>query len=72
MAIAWTSLFHAIFYRRGRKPWYVRSGSSTRAEFCIYDELHESYGYTEAWVKFLLRKLSRKSEFDRVMSWKPR
>ncbi len=27
MAIAWTSLFHAIFYRRGRKPWHVRSGS---------------------------------------------
>ena len=27
MTIAWTSLFHAIFYRSGRKPWYVRSGT---------------------------------------------
>ena len=23
MVIAWTALFHAIFHRRGKKPWYV-------------------------------------------------
>ncbi len=23
MVIAWTALFHAIFYRRGIKPWYT-------------------------------------------------
>ncbi len=55
-----------------RPPTGADNPASTRAEFCIYDELHESYGYTEASVKFLLRKLSRKTEFDRVMSWKPR
>ena len=26
MVIAWTALFHAIFYRRGVKPWYVIRG----------------------------------------------
>jgi hypothetical protein len=27
MSIAWTALFHAIFYKRKQKPWYVDSGS---------------------------------------------
>ncbi len=27
IVIGWTSLFHAIFYRRGRKPWYKASGT---------------------------------------------
>ena len=26
MVMAWTALFHAVFYARGRRPWYVRSG----------------------------------------------
>ena len=27
MVIAWTALFHAIFYQRKRKPWYVATGT---------------------------------------------
>jgi hypothetical protein len=27
MTIAWTALFHAVFHRRGARPWYVRSGT---------------------------------------------
>ena len=27
MIIAWTSLFHAIAYKRGKKPWQVRAGT---------------------------------------------
>lgn len=27
MVVAWTSCFHAIFYARNVKPWYVKSGS---------------------------------------------
>ena len=26
MVIAWTSLFHAIFFARKRKPYYMKSG----------------------------------------------
>jgi hypothetical protein len=29
MVMAATALFHAIFYARGRKPWYVRTGSGS-------------------------------------------
>ena len=33
MVIAWTALFHAIFHRRGEKPWYVASGSGAGVKF---------------------------------------
>lgn len=33
MVVAWTALFHAIFHRRGEKPWYVESGTGSRVKF---------------------------------------
>ena len=33
MTIAWTALFHAVFYRRGTKPWYVESGSGDDVKY---------------------------------------
>jgi hypothetical protein len=30
ITIAWTALFHAIFYSQGRRPWYRRSGARIR------------------------------------------
>jgi hypothetical protein len=30
ITIAWTALFHAIFYRRGRRPWYRKPGPGLR------------------------------------------
>lgn len=29
ITIAWTALFHGIFYRRGRRPWYRKKTSGT-------------------------------------------
>jgi hypothetical protein len=29
ITIAWSALFHAIFYRQGRRPWYRRKGSGS-------------------------------------------
>lgn len=29
IVISWTALFHAIFYRRKRRPWYRKKGSGT-------------------------------------------
>jgi hypothetical protein len=29
IAIAWTALFHAVYYRQGKKPWYTKRSSGT-------------------------------------------
>lgn len=28
IVIAWTALFHAVFYKKGRKPWYQKRGKT--------------------------------------------
>lgn len=33
MVIAWTAFFHAIFYRRGRKPWYELESPGERKRY---------------------------------------
>ncbi len=33
MVVAWTGLFHAIFHRRGQKPWYVESDAGSRIKY---------------------------------------
>ena len=38
----------------------------TRSQYCLYDDLSGSYGYTQAWVDYLRRKLSDPQEFERV------
>jgi Protein of unknown function (DUF3644) len=38
----------------------------TKSEFCVFDELAEGYGYSEAWVRFLIKKLSDASEYKTV------
>jgi hypothetical protein len=46
--------------------------TKTNVDFCVYDELAEAYGYTEAWVKFLTKKLKDPKEYQRVTGKKPR
>lgn len=52
-----------------------KTGSSnpekTKGQFCIYDQLMKGYGYTEAWVNYLSRKLKDHNEFKKVTSQKP-
>ena len=38
----------------------------TRSEYCIYDETHEDYVYTKAWVEKLVRDLADPAEYARV------
>ena len=40
--------------------------SRTQPEFCVYDQLANTYGYKPAWVNFLCRKLKDEQEFARV------
>ena len=56
---------------RVRPPTDSERPEITKPEFCIYDELPEGYGYTDAWVKFLCRKLADPVEYEVVTGRKP-
>lgn len=43
----------------------------TKSQFCVYDQLVGQYGYTEAWVKYLCRKLSDPDEYRTVTGQEP-
>ena len=54
-----------------RPPGGSERPENTRADFCIYDELANGYGYTEAWVRYLCRKLADPVEYQTVTGTKP-
>jgi len=39
-------------------------------EFCQYDEAHNDFVYTEAWVQFLVEKVNDPQEFDKIKNYK--
>lgn len=43
----------------------------TRSEYCIYDQTHEDYVYTKAWVEKLARDLSDPQGYERVVGHPP-
>ena len=49
-----------------RPPGNSAQPENTRPEFCVYDYLGKGYGYTEAWVKYLCRKLADPTEYEAV------
>ncbi len=69
--------FKMVAHVKAWKYYAVRppSGSDqpeiTKTDFCIYDKMMRGYGYTEAWVKFLCRKLSNALEFRMVTGREP-
>jgi hypothetical protein len=40
----------------------------TKPEFCVYDAVHRDYCYTEAYVAFLIKKLSNEDEYQSLYS----
>jgi len=38
IVIAWTALFHAIFYRKRRKPWYKKKGKNPKGDRYVHIE----------------------------------
>lgn len=43
----------------------------TRPEYCVYDQTHEDYVYTKAWVEKLARDLADPAEYERVVGHAP-
>ncbi len=38
-------------------------------KYCQYDDVHESYVYTEDWVEFLVLKLADQKEYEKVITY---
>ena len=64
---------HAVCWKKYKaRP----SGGSPNPEqtdyrYCIYDKMHDDYGFTQAWVDFLLEKLRDSQEFDSLYKFVP-
>jgi hypothetical protein len=56
--IAWTALFHAIFYRRGRRPWFRRPGTGTGIRYFKIDGEPKHWDLTECLKQHFADKSS--------------
>jgi hypothetical protein len=62
--------FHTKAWRfYGVRPKGKAKGAFKK-DFCHPDEVHKDYVYTQAWVDFLVRKLSDDSEYRRILAQK--
>lgn len=43
----------------------------TDDRYCLYDRLSKGYGYTEAWVDFLVEELSNPDRYEQVVGYRP-
>ena len=56
-------------YFQARPPGDAENPAATRADFCRWNPAFEQYVYAEAWVGFLIRKLSDKATYEEVASF---
>lgn len=42
----------------------------TNSKYCFYDPTFNQYGYTEAWIKFLINNLPDKKRYKKIMATK--
>ncbi|NMC60055.1 MAG: DUF3644 domain-containing protein [Candidatus Methanofastidiosa archaeon] len=49
-----------------RPPNSGKNRKKTRKEFCVYDQIHDDYLYTQKWIDFLIKKLKAEKEFLRI------
>lgn len=54
-----------------RPPGGDEHPQHTRPEYCVYDQTHEDYIYTKAWVDKLARDLADPEEYARVVGHPP-
>lgn len=50
--IAWTALFHAIFYKRGRRPWYRRPLKGTGIRYVRVDGEPKHWDISECMTQY--------------------
>jgi len=57
---------HSRCWRRYkvRPPKDAQDPRATDWKYCVFDKLHSDYGYTQAWVDFLVEKLKDEKEFN--------
>ena len=48
----------------------LKSGKDCNLEYCLFDEPHKDYVYSDKWVEFLTLKLNDQSEYERVRAVK--
>ncbi len=70
--------FNSNHFLRARQIKKIRPPSGdahperTNEKYCVYDELSQSYGYTKAWVKYLVRKCSTEQGFKEATGREPK
>lgn len=61
--------FNADTHTRCWKKYHVRPENHsehperTNSTYCVYDSMNKNYGYTQAWVDFLIEKMSDENEY---------
>ena len=62
-------------HTRAWKHYKVRASGidpeQCEIEYCQFDTVHQDYIYTDAWVNFLVEKLSEPLEYERVTQFRP-
>jgi hypothetical protein len=64
---------HAKAWRHFKVRPAAGDGNPTRtkAQYCVWDEPHGDYVYTDAWVKLLIKELSDEKRFKKVIGHAP-
>lgn len=47
-----------------RPPGGALDPRATDYRYCVYDQTHDDYGYTQAWIELLLEKLKNENEWQ--------
>lgn len=62
--------FNMDTHRRCWKRYDIRPEANsehpefTNARYCVYDSMNKNYGYTQAWVEFLIEKMRDDDEYN--------
>ena len=54
-----------------RPPTSATDPTKTKQEYCVYDEAHKDYLYTDAWARMLIRELSDEARFQEIVGRSP-